>query len=286
VRRGDSGQRRLDNDEYDQLLADGTLTVAAPRAITIDLLADELSVLLVDQGHDLPEWMAAELAAGRVGSRAAAKASARRSLWGRGLVAESGQVIDPVLQLLRFITSPELILRLRGTGPDHPSLVFMCSPEVSVEHGQLSGVHRFVVLPTEDLLLHVGQAASLSTQGAAAGPAFTAPGDLLSELVRAPDPPTVRRLSAAGVPAEPAAQFARALLTAGGAQSLESTWLSSPRIAVGGELAWVNGGDDGIWQLDAGVVLGGGHHDAVVTPISAQDLLSELRSYLPGQAAT
>jgi hypothetical protein len=260
--------------------------VPALRAITIDLLADELYVLLVQYGHDVPGWMAAEMASARTGSEAAVTASARRSLWRRGLIADDGNVVEPVRQLLGFVSSPELMVRLGGTAPDHPARLFLCKPEVSVEHGQLAGLHRFVVLPTQDLLVHVGRAASLATQRAAAGPAFTAPRALLADLLGADDAPAAQRLMDAGVAAESAVGFAPALRNAGGAQSLETTWLSSPRVAVGGQLAWVNGGDDGVWQLDPGVVLGGGQHNASVAPISASDLLSELASYLPGQAAS
>jgi hypothetical protein len=269
--------------------------------VSIDFSTEELVALCGLLGVGLPPGLA-EATVDVLSPSPAIEAAATRSLIARHAVEpgdDEPRVVGPVTQLLLAATTPGLICRAEHeTGGQVTIRVFTATPEVTVEHRELSpGVHRLTVYSAAELLLRVLDFCQLTTRAVP---------DVGGFEVAAGDLDRCRKRARAGDPSDALSALGAALADDPGARAFvdaERAEVSRCRVVIvhrpaehiieGGELAWIDGGEHGLWLLpDAyAELLASSDTDEVdevasqlvtIEPTSATSIAEELHSYLPG----
>jgi len=253
----------------------------------------------------LPTLGAEPLADVSPGTREATLQTARRSLIARRVVSVgvdgTTEVVPAVTKLLDVMASPGLLGRVTTDGPNAlEARVFAAVPEVAIEDEvRAEGVHRLTPFPTEDFLARLLDFTGLAERPEAGLAPITVTARafaLCGECVEAgSQTDAVKALIDAGAAGDTADAFVTAL--SGAPTTSTVTILHRPDAThiEGGELAWIDGGDNGIWlipiaadehgtdddEVDEGATAGAGEAAVIIEPTTAGHIGRVLLSYLP-----
>lgn len=271
--------------------------------VTFDLSIEEIVVLVGGAGTEIPPPLGPNpLGFEPAETRAARLDTARRGLEARQLLDRStGAVVAPVAALFELFAGPDVVVRIQreADGRVHESSV--CgAPDVAGEMFELvGGLWRFVVF----------QAAQLPARVAGRAGLIERPhnGDALIRL-RPGSVPRIARLLADDhegavsylvdseeVEVSTAQRLATALEARLASAIVTILWRPSETVLEGGELSWLDCGDQGLWLMpvpapppprpegasDDAVVSAFGDVRMEMQAVSAEWILAELISYLP-----
>lgn len=231
--------------------------------------------------------------------------AARRSLAARrvlafGQVDGTGPVVVPaVATLLSVAAAPGLCARVACQFPDESRLVtYTAQPDITVEHVRAGWLHRLAPLATADLVVRMLEVAGLEMVGLGVGDpdagataaGFSVPADALrraGELVLASRPGDATAvLVEAGAPAGQAAGFVAALGAARASVTVTVLHRPGDRHLAGGELAWLDGGDHGLWLVPvADGTPGTGQPPVVVETTTVGHIARLLLGYVPSSTS-
>jgi hypothetical protein len=266
--------------------------------VSIDFSTEELVALTDLLGVGLPPGLAEDPPDPATPETTAATIRSLLARHALELVDGEAWPIDPVAQLIRSVTAAGLVARA-----EHESAVgssaryFTATPEVTVERVLVTeGVHRLTICSSADFLLRVLAFCGLEDRPVPeVDDIELSAGDLLDCRTHARAGATSEALSIlAAASADDVS--ARAFAAAAGARSRSRVViLHRPKESTfeGGELAWIDGGEHGLWLLpDADAELASqpeGSEDAEpirsqsvsVQATSAAFIAEELYSYLP-----
>jgi hypothetical protein len=257
------------------------------RTVAIDLSLDEFVVLHQLAGFDVPPWVdATPVTDGPDEIREAVFAATQRSLQARQMLDESGAVAPPIRSLLQVLNSPELYISAIVAASSHPRGVIVADPSIAVHHAPFASMlHRLIAFPTEDLKARTRELTGLGDQPAAEGGSFDLDSQIILHAGRpGVDAPAVLR--AGGASGSVADVFATGLRSGCGPQAAELAWLESAGRFRGAQVAWLDGGEVGMWGLSPEAVLDPQPGTVTVTPMSGSDLLDELLGGLPAVEPT
>lgn len=294
---------------------------AAAEELAVDFTVEGLVVLCdaLDLPHP-PGLGPDPLGSLEATTRGAILDSARRSLLARRMIAieEERVTLDAAVEaFLEVVTSPGIVVRAVSEADGYVETRFYSAvPDVTVEHSVVMGsIQRFTPFSTDALLARVLQFLRLAERPDGQGEAFDLTTGVLAgcaELLAVDDPDGARKvIEDAGVPVQSAEAFVRALRTRASSSSVTILHRPTEDHVAGGELTWIDAGDNGLWLtplpadsdgLDPGVDSGvgsggvgdptgpggGGYDDDPpdlplrVERTSAASIAAELLSYLPG----
>lgn len=231
--------------------------------------------------------------------------AARRSLVARHvLVAESGgdRIAEPIDLLLATMWDPALVGRAwRRSGDTLERRTFGGRPEVGVEQFAVEdGVVRLVPFAVEELLVRMLLHAGLAERPAEVRDECSMPWTTLlqaAELARTGDEAAAADvLCASGVDSGGATVFCRALAQPVAFAGAAVLTRDANDEVSGGELAWVDGGEHGLWLVpvafarvlcfDVDDPFDEVPETCVVAPVEASGIASELYAYLPAVPAS
>lgn len=268
--------------------------------VSVCLSLEELLALSKALGLTLPPSVGIDLGAIPADAQEALLDAARRALIARGAVAldpDGGITVHDALgRTVRTLLAPGILARaLFETGGAVQGRFYGAMPNVAVEHRFAPGpVHCLTPFRTEDLLRRILAFAGLqprSTVDVEALPLTLHAINECAERLLADDPGAAEAgLVSAGAPPAAAAAFVAALRNR--VSSASVTILSRPqdRQLQGGELTWIDGGDQGLWRtpIPTRSPLTEGDEDmeasVEVSPTTAPAIAAELLSYLPGSS--
>jgi len=246
--------------------------------LSISFSGEELLVLAADLGHDpartgarLPElWTRRE--------RDLALEVARRSLRSRRIIqagAEGLEVAYAVAVLMDVLCAPAARLHVYQGDSEVP-VRYLIQPDAAVRAELSEGLYRLTPLATVDLLGWIGADTGLTGQQASGrDPVELAVEDYLR--ARKGDASTA-------VPPELLASLQRTHAV--------SVRRHSGQVLVGGEVAWADGADSGLWTIPTfDQPLAGPASDLVpeglvrLTPASAEGILQSIADFLSDEIA-
>jgi hypothetical protein len=203
-------------------------------------------------------------------SREAVLDVAARSLLARGVLVRSGDEVGLVRAatgLLEIVSASSLrveVIRQGGRdGSDRSWRTIHAVPyaavDTSLDH---NGNHRFAPFATEDLLLHVGRLTGLLGEDGELSPADDAGGAAegtsmpfgvwrsAGALVRSgADADALAALVDGGASAAVAGELLEVLRSDGPTAAVQVRHHPSPTSTAGGEVAWIDAGDAGVWLV-------------------------------------
>lgn len=232
---------------------DEGVALAAPTERSIAFSVEELVALSRISGIRLPLLGPNPLSHVRLAERSTVLDIANRSLRARDVVAGSGDaatVADPVLGLLAIIGASAL--RAEAV-VDHGRTFlrrYHCVPYASVEHQDDDGVHRFTPFATIDLLARIARQVGLARRPTFDAPPVRCPYGVLQAAREAHDPTAAAAVFAEAELEVDAAMLA-ALVQGGSVVAVRLTRQVGPTRVEGGELAWLDAGERGLWLLPA-----------------------------------
>ena len=245
----------------------------------IDCSAEELTALAMLAGRSrFPGVSGAPFAGLAEGERDAVLRGARRALAARGLVSidDDGlvSVSAPYEDMMRVALAPGVFVSAqRQTRQGGEIRLFLARPELGVEHrSPVPGIDRLTSFDPSELLELVTKFVGVKARPSADGPAITT---TIGELnhVRGGDSAKGSALGAIG------ASFVG---------SATVRCLHGRGRILGGEYAWVDAGDQGLWQLNLRLLdqpeAPAESTEAVLTPTTAGSIVGELLRFLPAVA--
>lgn len=278
-------------------------------AVTIDFTVEGLVVLceladlpgLPGLGSDPLGGLSAE-------TRDLVLDSARRSLVARRMIRAEGEtfVLDAAVHaFLEVVSTPGIVVRAVHEAGDRIETRFISAvPDIAVEHSVVLGsIQRFTPFPTDALLARALQFLQLVERPEIqAEPFDISIADLtrVAEHLNAGDRVSAKEMLVGGGALDSAAgKFLDALQARRSSSSVTILHRPDENHLEGGELTWIDAGNDGLWLTplpgvsDSSEVeeregtrsapLPGGDGDSIrVEPTSAASIASELLSYLPG----
>ncbi len=191
----------------------------------------------------------------------------------------------PVAALFDIVCAP--VVRVELHLDADRAIRFLAQPDATVRLAHRAGLYEFTPFATADLMHWVAADAGIGDQPAGTGAVveLNAHSYLAARaLPRGPEPTVGQsRLVDAGLPTV----LVEALARPAGTRSL-AVRRRSGQMTVGGEVAWVDAGDAGLWQLPTfdQPVAGAGdasHADdgtVRIEPISAEALLATIAGFL------
>ncbi len=237
-------------------MSDPAAVVEPDRERSICFGVEELVVLARLTGTAVPFLGPNPLAHVRLAERPAVLDTALRSLRARGAVV--GTAAEPAVPtvvrgLLDIVGGAALVARLHVAGPAPLDLRCFAVPYASVEHREEDGLHRLTPFATEDLLARIARTAPLVRRRRPDAEAFTVPYQALHRArvaAAAGDrAAAVRALRDEKVADIDADAFADALVAGGSTVAVRVTHRTGPTTLAGGELAWLDAGPAGLWQV-------------------------------------
>lgn len=228
-------------------------------------------------------------------------ASARRALVARRFLVptEGGgfEVARPVAHMVARVARSGIQVRAVYEVPGHAETRwFAAEPDLGVEHGAAIGtVQRLTPFRTEQLLARVLEFCGIATRPENPAPSFSASAASIRSAVEvlaigdADGAHTV--LTTGGADPAGATAFVHALQHRVASASASILHRPAENIIAGGELTWLDCGDDGLWLTPA---LGDPGDDdgsdspetaglLTIAPTTAKHIAEELLSYLPGE---
>ena len=274
---------------------------------SIAFSVEELAALARVSGHNLAAVVGPNpLGHVRLAERRTVLDIAQRSLRARNVLSGPDDdlvVADPVLGLLAIVSEAVLRAELVIDGGRTLTRRFHAVPYASVEHAVEHGVHRFTPFATVDVLARIARRAGLVQR-----PELSDPGIDLDygsyaaarDAVGRGDNDAARTgLVESGVDPAAADRLVAMLAAAQTTVAVRITHRTGPTSLAGGELAWVDAGDVGLWRVPtidqpfAGAFPPAvdGDPDALpdglaevevrVAPVAAEALAAELFTFLP-----
>lgn len=280
---------------------------AAERSIAFGV--EELVALTRVTGVALPVLGPNPLSHVRLAERAAVLDTATRSLRARNIIQGSGddaRVPAAVLGLLEIVGGAALRADALVDGGATFRRRYHAVPYASVEHEVDADLHRFTPFATEDLLARIARQVGLTRRPAIHAEPISAPFAAFeaarSAAGEARTDDAIAALTGVGVPTHDAASLVTALATGGPVVAVRITHRSGPTRLSGGEIAWLDAGERGVWLVPtidqpfaafapvegdgAGPVGDDGLGDTVVdlVPTDADAVATALFAFLPSQA--
>lgn len=277
---------------------------------SIGFSVEELAALARVSGRNLAPVVGPNpLAHVRLAERRTVLDIASRSLRARNVLvgpADEPVVADAVLGLLAIVSEAVLRADLVVSGSRSLRRRFHAIPYASVEHEVVDEVHRFTPFATVDVLARIARRAELSPRSAGNGSAMRLPYGAYAAARTAAAAGDRTAAAEALADAEVDDAAAGALITAlaaGGATvGVRITHRVAPGTLAGGELAWLDLGDDGLWEvptIDQPFASGGSgfgvtapddadaladgldEAEVEVAPITADELAGRLFTFVP-----
>jgi hypothetical protein len=276
--------------------------------LSIGFSTEELVVL--GRALDIPLGFlgSSPLAAIAPSARDDVLASAARSLRARNVLggpADLPTVDRAVAGLVQISGRPALRAELVGDGGARLHRRYLSIPYASVQHEvDADGLHRLTPFATSDLLARAMRHAGFVERPVPAAAGFEVPYGAYAAARTAVACGDQAAAHAILVEAEAPAGSAAGLIAALGAgnpvYALRLVHATSPTSSSGGEIAWTDGGDAGLWQLPTidqpFAAVGSGRDDdgddrdaglaeapVRIEPIAASDLATFLFELLPTQ---
>lgn len=230
-------------------------------------------------------------------------ASARRALVARRFLipteAEGFEVARAVAHLVARTARSGIQVRAVYEEPGRvETRWFAAEPDLAVEHSVAIGVvQRLTPFRTEQLLARVLEFCGISTRPENPAPMFMATATALGAAIEAlaggdPDG-AVAALVTGGASNAGATAFVRALQHRTSSASVTILHRPAGTVISGGELTWVDCGEDGLWLTPTIADAPDDQRDEPlepspleIEPTTAKHIAEELLSYLPGDAAS
>jgi hypothetical protein len=248
--------------------------------------SDELVVVAQTLGFEyftgVDETMWAEHSAGE---RKAAKATAQRSLVAHGVIelddAGEPMVAPPHTVVFALGLAPGLaVVAQRATPAAVEQRRYYARPSFSVQHEHRYGhIHRFTLFETDKLFERMLEFLELDDRPEVEADGFDADLGVLLELERGVDVDELPALRDV-----PSARLFAKMLASRVATSEVGILHPQGDSVVGGEMRWVDGGEDGgLWAIDLlEGIMETGQERIHIAPTHAGDLVDRLLHLLPG----
>lgn len=228
--------------------------------LSIAFSTEELVVLARVLGLTLGVLGAAPLAAIAPSARDDVLASAARSLRARNVLTgppDLPAVDRAVAGLIQIAARPALRAELAVDRGAVAHRRYLCIPYASVEHEVTGdGLHRLTPFATADLLARAMRQADFAERPVVAAEGFDVAYATLAaarDAVAGSDPARATEvLVGADIAAASASAFVAALaaLVSGGRlHAIRVRYGATPTRTEGGEIAWLDGGDAGLWRM-------------------------------------
>jgi hypothetical protein len=221
----------------------------------------------------------------RASEREAAVDGARRSLFARGVLAESDsgevEVALPHAALFTLVLSPGLaILAQRVVGVEVMHQAFYARPQLGVEQSRLaSGLYRLQLFDPSELLRKVLRFTELPHRPRMDAPAWT---DDVAALQRLDQlAATEERDTAAAEFPDAPASFINALFERVCTVQLGIVYRRQ-ETEYATDISWIDGGESGLWQLEPESDNEGSSTRFSVRPVDAGELVDAIVAALPG----
>jgi hypothetical protein len=268
---------------------------AAPE-ISIDFTTEELLVLVGLLGLDLFSLDTVTLSGV---DQAGVLTHARHALVARRVVSggDEPDVSPAVARMLGIMAAPLVVVEVARRTRDRTTHSFFAAiPEATISQRFVSdGIHRFTPFPTNDLLARALEDAELQERPAPPGSAFKVEGLALRQALTLTESGeragNSQALEGAGVPAADASAFTAALAERTASVSVSVVHRPGATTLQGGEIAWIDCGDYGLWGVpSAGELAAAGDEDGSyelsVYPTSAVAIGAAVHSFLPPAQAS
>lgn len=263
--------------------------------VSIDFTSEELAVLTRVLGINL-FWLRTDtFPIPTAGSeRDVVLGLAHRALVARRVlsVGDEPAVLPAVARMLGIMAAPLLVVEIARRERNHTThSYFAAIPEATIGQEPVGdGIHRFTPFPTSELLAQAVHAARLEERPPVAGKPFRVAASALRAALAAGEEgdgeAVASGLGRAGAASEDARLFSQALSSRLRVVSVTVVHRPATAVVAGGEIAWIDGNDAGLWGVPTAGNLGpdpdGEDPPCSVFPTTAAALGASILSFLPG----
>lgn len=276
--------------------------MATEEEVFVDFSVDEVMALSAALELPAPPFVDAESFGASSDLRSELMAAGRRSLVARHvLTVDHGSevsVLPAVRSLFEVLAEPGLLAKtMYEEAGNVETRLFAAVPEVAIEHLSLGGaIHRLTPFETNEVLARILSVVRLDERPVPASQGFEVTmGDLrrcAECLIAERRADAVSVITGAGVPPEAAEAFVGALVTRVSSAAVTLLYQPDESHLQGGELAWLDGGESGLWLTPMPDDTPAAENDdagsfeelpVVIEPTSAKWIAEELLSYLPNR---
>jgi hypothetical protein len=214
--------------------------------------------------------------------REASLRSARRSLLARGVIEldDDGilSIAPPHALMFGVALAPAATVVAQREGPEAEGRAWYLHPNLAVEHTVLVGaIHGLEQIDVAEVVSRLLDFLAIGLRRRGADPeTFTAKRAALDRIAASLNAGSTGSLGAE-LPPE-AASFIEALEGSAGAYQVRALHKEGSMI-VGGELAWLDTGEAGLWQIEP---VQGDPDQITIRRVGSEEIVGELLSYLPG----